>query len=202
MLQANTSGQGADARVPEEIEGFNWGAFLLHWIWGIGNNTFIALLAFVPLVNLVIPFVLGFRGNAWAWRNKRWHSVEEFRTIQRAWAKWGFIVYAAFFLMIGLLFTVLVASMRNSYAYQASWRALRDDDEAIALLGRPIDPGWPMGSIETSPGRGYASLSYSVEGSKGSGRVHAVARHQGDDWRIDEAWLVDDASDTVIDLND
>lgn len=202
MMQANTSGQGAGARVPDELAGWNWGAFLLHWIWGIGNNTFIALLAFVPIVNLVIPFVLGFRGNAWAWQNKRWASIEEFRTIQRAWAKWAFIVYALFFAMFGLLVFGLVASMKNSFAYEASFRALRADDEAIALLGRPIDPGWPMGSIETSPGRGYAQLSYSVEGSKGSGQVTVVARHSGGAWRLDEAWLQDDASDTVIDLND
>jgi hypothetical protein len=32
----NTSGQGVAAV-----------AFLLNWIWGIGNNTFIALLMFV-----------------------------------------------------------------------------------------------------------------------------------------------------------
>jgi hypothetical protein len=43
----NTSGQGVGAVVPPEIDCWNWGAFLLNWIWGIGNNTFIALLMFV-----------------------------------------------------------------------------------------------------------------------------------------------------------
>jgi len=27
------------AEVPDEIDRWNWGAFLLNWIWGIGNNT-------------------------------------------------------------------------------------------------------------------------------------------------------------------
>src|ERR1019366_10250458 len=49
----NTSGQGVAAVVPPELDRWNWGAFLLNWIWGIGNNTFIALLMFVPVVNIV-----------------------------------------------------------------------------------------------------------------------------------------------------
>jgi hypothetical protein len=40
----NTSGQGERAHVPAEIDRWNWGAFLLNWIWGIGNDTYIALL--------------------------------------------------------------------------------------------------------------------------------------------------------------
>ena len=57
--------------IPAEIDGWNWGAFLLNWIWGIGNNTFIALQTFIPVVGLVMPFVLGAKGNRWAWRHGR-----------------------------------------------------------------------------------------------------------------------------------
>src|SRR5262249_11733907 len=31
----NTSGQGPSAPVPAAIDRWNWGAFLLNWIWGI-----------------------------------------------------------------------------------------------------------------------------------------------------------------------
>jgi hypothetical protein len=34
--------------IPAEIRLWNWGAFLLNWIWGIGNQTYIALLALIP----------------------------------------------------------------------------------------------------------------------------------------------------------
>jgi len=50
--QEYVSGLGKDSVVPPEIKGWNWGAFLLNWIWGIGNSTYIALLMFVPLVNI------------------------------------------------------------------------------------------------------------------------------------------------------
>ena len=55
----NNSGQGKNSTLPPEIKGWNWGAFFLNWIWGIGNSTFIALLMFVPIVNFAMPFVLG-----------------------------------------------------------------------------------------------------------------------------------------------
>src|SRR6202040_3092399 len=42
--------------IPAEIKRWNWGAFLLNWIWGIGNQTYIALLALIP----------GF-GFIWSW---------------------------------------------------------------------------------------------------------------------------------------
>ena len=91
----NTSGHGVAADIPAELDRWNWGAFLLNWIWGIGNNTFIALLMFVPVVNLVMPFVLGAKGSAWAWRNKRWDSVDHFKRVQRLWAICGVVAVIA-----------------------------------------------------------------------------------------------------------
>src|SRR5690348_2738425 len=70
----NTSGLGERAIVPPEIRGWNWGAFLLNWIWGAANGVYIAFLMFVPLVNVVMIFVLGAKGNEWAWRKERWRD--------------------------------------------------------------------------------------------------------------------------------
>jgi hypothetical protein len=92
---SNTSGQGAQAVVPPEIAGWNWGAFMLNWIWGLGNKSYIALLMFVPVVNIVMMFMLGAKGNAWAWRNKKWDSVEQFKSVQRKWAIAGLVVLVA-----------------------------------------------------------------------------------------------------------
>lgn len=105
----NTSGYGKMSVVPDEVRGgWNWGAFLLNWIWGIGNSTWIALLCFVPFVGMVMPFVLGAMGNQWAWQNKRWESIEHFRRVQRLWALWGVGLLVAA-LVLGFLSTVLVA---------------------------------------------------------------------------------------------
>jgi hypothetical protein len=56
---ANSSGRGAQSVVPEEIKRWNWGAFCLHWIWGIGNRVWITFLILIPgfisgMINAVI----------------------------------------------------------------------------------------------------------------------------------------------------
>ncbi|WP_426360508.1 hypothetical protein ACPUVO_09950 [Pseudocolwellia sp. HL-MZ19] len=88
----NTSGMGKDHALPEGIKGWSWGAFLLNWIWALGNSTWIGLLAFFPFIGIVMIFVLGFKGREWAWRNKKWKSVEHFQSVQRKWSIWGLIV--------------------------------------------------------------------------------------------------------------
>lgn len=99
----NNSGQGKTALLPPQLYGWNWGAFFLSWIWGIGNNTMIAFLTFIPLVNIVMIFVLGAKGNEWAWQNKRWQNIQHFKRVQRLWAIWGVIIFA-----VGMAFSILV----------------------------------------------------------------------------------------------
>ena len=91
----NSSGMGPLAQAPPEIRGWNWGAFFLHWIWGIGNGVWIALLALIPFpfVGLVMAFVLGAKGSEWAWAAKKWDNVEHFKRVQKNWALAGLIVF-------------------------------------------------------------------------------------------------------------
>src|SRR5262245_23381150 len=120
----NTSGQGEGAALPPGVDTWNWGAFLLNWIWGIGNTTFVALLMFVPFVNMIMIFVLGAKGSAWAWRNKQWESVEHFKAIQRQWAKWGLILWIGFAAMfVGMIFLIF-ATMKSSEAFALAVRKL------------------------------------------------------------------------------
>ena len=81
----NTSGAGKAAVVPPQIKRWNWGAFFFGGIWALGNSVWIGLLGFVPLVNIVMSVVLGIKGNEWAWRKKRWPSVENFLQTQKHW---------------------------------------------------------------------------------------------------------------------
>jgi hypothetical protein len=88
----NSSGHGFFADVPAEVRGWNWGAFLLGWIWGIKNRTWVALWTFVPIVGIPVMFILGAHGSEWAWRNRQWQSVEQFKRTQRRWSWYGLIV--------------------------------------------------------------------------------------------------------------
>lgn len=86
------SGPGGD-EIPEEIKGWNWGAAGLTWIWGVFNGVWISLLVFIPFVNIVMIFVLGAKGNEWAWRAKKWQSVEHFQETQAKWKPWGILFF-------------------------------------------------------------------------------------------------------------
>jgi hypothetical protein len=93
QVSGNTSGQGTSAVIPGEISEWNWGAFFLNWIWGIGNNVWIALIALMPFAGLIMSIVLGVKGSEWAWQSKKWDSIEHFRETQKKWAFWGLILF-------------------------------------------------------------------------------------------------------------
>lgn len=101
MMQ-NNSGQGTNTIVPPEIKKWNWGAFFLSWIWGIGNRVWISFLTFIPVIGWIMIFILGYKGSEWAWQNKQWQSIEHFQSVQKKWAKWGFILF-----IIAITITIL-----------------------------------------------------------------------------------------------
>ncbi|MBL8487084.1 MAG: hypothetical protein JNK22_08365 [Rhodocyclaceae bacterium] len=189
----NTSGRGRLAAVPPEVDHWNWGAFLLNWIWGIAHNTWIALLMFVPGVNFVMPFVLGARGSVWAWRNRRWESIEHFRRAQRAWARWGFGLLLAAVAAAGTALWWVATAITHSEPYRLALHAVATSREAAAELGAPIEPGVPKGGFEFADGTGRADLEIPVAGPRGRGTVLLKARMQGGEWRLERLELLTEA---------
>lgn len=118
----NNSGQGNfldnSNKVPPEIQGWNWGAFLLPGVWCLSNRVWIGLVAWADptfIISLGVPWltmgvILGIKGNEWAWRSRRWRSIAEFKAHQRKWAIAAWIimgiittVFLVFLVIIGLL---------------------------------------------------------------------------------------------------
>jgi hypothetical protein len=54
----------------------------------------ISLLCLIPVFAIVWAFVLGVKGREWAWRNKKWDSVEHFKNTQRPWDIAGIVIFA------------------------------------------------------------------------------------------------------------
>lgn len=98
----NTSGMGKDSVIPDEVKGWSWGGFCLNWFWAIFNNTWIGLLVFTPYIGFIMCFILGIKGREWAWRNKKWQSIEHFNSVQRKWS-----IAALLFMLSGILLAVL-----------------------------------------------------------------------------------------------
>ncbi len=108
---ANNSGTGGP--VPEEIKGWNWGAFWLNWIWGIAHNVWLSLLVFC--LGWIWAIVLGIKGNEWAWQHRRFDSIEQFKQTQAVWSKWGWIIFAIQ-LVIGILWAIFALVLAGGAA--------------------------------------------------------------------------------------
>lgn len=173
------------AEIPPELDRWNWGAFFLNWIWGIGNSVFIALLALIPLVNIVMMFVLGARGSRWAWKNRAWRDAEHFRRTQRGWAIAGVIVWVLAIGFAGSMVVIVPTIIKSTGAYQLTMETARADERVQQALGEDFDAGfWVGGSVETNNGLGRASLSIPVTGSKGKGSIISEASSRGGVWTL------------------
>lgn len=108
---------GSDGPVPDGIKGWSWGAFLLNWIWAIGNRTWWGLLAAVPYVGLFVAIWLGLKGREMAWKNTTWDSVEHFNRVQKKWTQWAVGIIVAS-MVIGILAAIAIPAYQD-YGHRA-----------------------------------------------------------------------------------
>jgi len=89
-----------EAQIEVELVKWNWGAFLLTWVWGIFNGVMRAFMVLIPFYGLYEWVMLGKNGNRLAWETKRWQTIEEFHKSQRKWAIWGWVVAVILILIV------------------------------------------------------------------------------------------------------
>jgi hypothetical protein len=83
------------------LQGFNWGAFSLTWIWSLRNGSLnvttvvLLILCLTPYLGLAFALALavysGITGNQRAWRNGKWRDREHFVSVQRRWTVFGLV---------------------------------------------------------------------------------------------------------------
>ncbi len=95
--------------VPNEVKGWNWGAFMFNITWGIGNKSYLPLLCLIPLFNIVWVFVCGFKGNEWAWEKGEYSDVDVFKTVQKTWNRAGLVAFIIMIALVLLYFFVFAA---------------------------------------------------------------------------------------------
>lgn len=114
--------------IPAGVKGWSWGAFLLNWIWAIGNKTWIGLLALVPVIGLGICIWLGIQGREMAWKNKQWKNLEHFNRVQKKWSQWA----------VGIVIVCLVIGAAGA-VYQAYEEKLNQAAFAAAQMQMRIE---------------------------------------------------------------
>lgn len=190
--------------IPPELDRWNWGAFLLNWIWGIGNSVWIALLMFVPLVNIVMVFVLGARGSRWAWKNRAWRDADHFRGVQRRWAIAGLVVWLVMILSVAGLVFGITSAMRGSDAFRMTMDAARADPRITQVLGEDFESStFFTGGVSTSAdGTGEAGYSIPVSGSKGAGTLYSRLRREAGVWTIHNLALTSGDHPPIVIIDD
>lgn len=98
--------------IPDGVKGWSWGAFLLSWIWAIGNRTWIGLLAIIPYIGFIVAIYLGIKGRELAWKNKQWDSLEHFNRVQRKWTIWSLVIIVGFF-GLGILAAISIPAYQT-----------------------------------------------------------------------------------------
>ena len=96
--------------------GFLDEAGLLSEEWGTVSAIVSLFLAFSHFVFYPIAvLILGFRGNQSAWRHNDWHSVAEFKRVQRRWAIAGWILGIPITVLNLLVVGVLLSLFGTDY---------------------------------------------------------------------------------------
>ena len=97
----------------KDLDKWNWGAFLLGWIWGVFNNVYWTLLALIPVpfLGLVVCIIAGVKGTRQAWEKGEWKDSDftRFKKKQEGWAIAGFVVLGIN-LLGSILYVILQAA--------------------------------------------------------------------------------------------
>ena len=89
-----------EARIEAELAKWNWGAFLLTWLWGVFNGVMRSFMVLIPLYGIYEVDHARQERNRLAWETNRWHTIDEFHKTQRKWAIWGWVVAVLVILII------------------------------------------------------------------------------------------------------
>jgi Tfp pilus assembly major pilin PilA len=112
--------------IPDGVSGWSWGAFLLNWIWAIGNRVWIGLIVLIPFIGFFAAIWLGIKGRELAWKSRQWESVEHFQRVQRKWSQWA-LGLMLIFPIIGILAAIAIPAY-STYTQKAKI------SEAISIL--------------------------------------------------------------------
>ena len=106
---------------------------------------------FVPFVNLVMIFVLGARGNAWAWKNKHLARRRALQARPEGVGALGARRRGSSVIVVTVGFTFWIVStvasvIKSSPPYQVALEEIRSNAEVQAVIGDNITDGFmPIG---------------------------------------------------------
>ncbi|WP_087021197.1 hypothetical protein [Thaumasiovibrio subtropicus] len=170
--------------MPEEIKGWNWGAFILCPFWGIRFGVYRALLSLIPGMGFFVMIWLGLRGNKLAWEADYWVSTYQFKQAQRRWSAYS-LIYVI--LTVSLTFAVVNLDRVDEEfvpPFEMSLKEVSDSKNFKDKIGTPFTTDFNYGRIIPNEAGEISEFGYSIIGLKGQGYVSVSALNQNDEWKI------------------
>jgi len=101
--------------VPAQCRGgFNFGAFVFTWIWGVVHRQWWTLLIFIvwiiPCGSIAFAIYCGVKGNEFAWKSGRFSTPEECMRTQRTWGIVGAVIFVLAILFYGFAFAASIVT--------------------------------------------------------------------------------------------
>lgn len=177
--------------VSEQIKRWNWGAFLLTPFWCIRHRIWHGLLLFIPFFGLIIPFMLGAKGNQKAWIKNSHEPVEGFLKRQKYWGFAGLAIW-----IVGLITFLgsLSYSLNYSDGMKMGLEIANSNKRLTGYFGKSIKKSsFLNGSYNyiISPEPSTLSVSFNAIGTQNSGHIHFQWEKRDDDWIATEMVFVD-----------
>lgn len=151
---------------PSSLKGWNWGAFAWQFIWGVNHNIWLGLVILVPVLGwlaiLPMAIVFGLRGNAWAWKSRKFDSLYQFKEVQATWAKWGFWLLGVEALLCILAVLTLqfylkdAEFIRDARNYTGIFNGSAAQPVTLAPTAEPVVSSWKSGSRYLDENNGFA----------------------------------------------
>lgn len=177
--------------IPLEIKRWNWGAFLLTPFWCIRHGIWQGLLLFIPLFGLIVPFMLGAKGNQKAWMKNTHEPVEAFLKRQRY---WGFAGLAIWIVGLSTLLGSLLYSLNYSEGMKMGLQIANSNKRLTEYFGQPIEKSSLLsGSYNyiISPKPSTLAIAFNAIGSQSNGHIHFQWEKRGEDWVATEIAFAD-----------
>ncbi len=102
--------------------------------------------------------------------------------------------------LLTLVFSVGFSALKNEWFYAQAVARTQANAEVTAILGTPIDAGFPVGSINRSGRSGHADLSIPISGPDGKGTIYVVAEKSDGQWSFSTLEVAIQPTGELIDL--
>ncbi|MDP9098267.1 MAG: cytochrome c oxidase assembly factor 1 family protein [Verrucomicrobiota bacterium] len=110
------------------------------------------------------------------------------------------LAVAVFGFSIFAIFSGVSAALKSSEPYKVAVARAKADVRVTTALGKPVEEGFPTGSVNTQNNTGDVDFKIPISGPKGKGTIYVVGTKSGGTWTYSKMSVTIDGTGDTIDL--